>query len=195
MKHFLLACFIPMILTAQTMQQLTEQLGKTVLYGDVALSPDGAHVAWVQSTAASTSKQTYVRETSGNASATLVKIPISGERTDFDPAWSPDSKTLAVFSSADEGEQRQLWIVNADGSDPKKLTSLKGYAARPRWSHNGKQIAFLYIEGAGGGGPLMAAPMTTGVIDTAIHNQRIAVLDVASGQLRQASPENLHIYD
>jgi dipeptidyl aminopeptidase/acylaminoacyl peptidase len=195
MKHLLLACLLPMTLTAQTMQQLTEQLGKTVLYGDVALSPDGTHVAWVQSTAASTSKQTYVRETSGNASATLVKIPISGERTDFDPAWSPDSKTLAVFSSADEGEQRQLWSVNADGSGPKKLTSPNGYAARPRWSHNGKQIAFLYIEGAGGGGPLMAAPTTTGVIDTAIHNQRIAVLDVASGQLHQVSPDNLHIYD
>jgi len=195
MKHLLLACLLPMTLTAQTMQQLTEQLGKTVLYGDVALSPDGTHVAWVQSTAASTSKQTYIREISGDASATLVKIPISSERTDFDPEWAPDSRTLAVFSSADERKQRQLWSVNADGSDPKKLTSLNGYSARPRWSHNGKQIAFLYIEGAGGGGPLMAAPTTTGVVDTAVHNQRIAVLDVASGQLRQVSPENLHIYD
>ena len=69
MKHLLLACLFPMTLAAQTMQQLTEQLGKTVLYGDVALSPDGTHVAWVQSTAASTSKQTYIRETSGNAPA------------------------------------------------------------------------------------------------------------------------------
>ncbi|PYK19534.1 MAG: S9 family peptidase [Verrucomicrobia bacterium] len=195
MKHLLLACLFPMTLTAQTMQQLTEQLGKTVLYADVALSPDGAHVAWVQSTAASRSKQTYVRETSGNTPATLVKIPISGERTDFDPAWAPDSKKLAFFSGADEGKQRQLWTVNADGSGAKKITNLNGYAARPRWSHDGKQIAFLYIEGAGGGGPLMAAPTTTGVIDTAIHNQRIAVLDVASAQLRQVSPENLHIYD
>jgi dipeptidyl aminopeptidase/acylaminoacyl peptidase len=195
MKHLVLACLFPMALTAQTMQQLTEQLGQTVLYGDLALSPDNTHVAWVQSTAASTSKQTYIRETSGNAPATLVKIPISGERTDFDPAWSPDSKTLAVFSSADEGAQRQLWIVKTDGPDPKKLTNLKGYAARPRWSHDGKQIAFLYVEGAGGGGPLMAAPTTTGVIDTAIHNQRIGVLDVSSGQVRHVSPENLHIYD
>ena len=195
MKHLLLACLLPMTLTAQTMQQLTEQLGKTVLYGDVALSPDGKNVAWVQSTAASTSKQTHIRETSGNAAPLLVKIPISGERTDFDPAWAPDSKTLAIFCSAGEGEQRQLWIVKANGSDPKKITNLKGYTARPRWSHDGKQIAFLYIEGAGGGGPLMAAPTTTGVIDVAIHNQRIAVLDVASGQLRQVSPENLHIYD
>src|SRR5204862_2883653 len=195
MKHLLLACLLPMTLTSQTMHQLTEQLGKTVLYGDIALSPDGKQVAWVQSTAASTSKQTFVRETSGNAPAILIKIPISVERTDFDPAWAPDSKTLAVFSGAGEAAQRQLWSVKADGSDPKKITNLNGYAARPRWSHNGKQIAFLYIEGAGGGGPLMAAPITTGVIDTAIHNQRIAVLDVASGQLRQVSPPDLHIYD
>src|SRR6266852_1780744 len=175
--------------------QLTEQLGKTVLYGDIALSPDGTHVAWVQSTAATTSKQTYIRETSGSTPAAMVNIATTAERTDFDPAWSPNSKTLAVFSSAGETDQRQLWTVNAGGSDPKKITHLKGYAARPRWSHDGKQIAFLYIEGAGGGGPLMAAPATTGVIDTAIHNQRIAVLDIATGQVRQVSPVNLHIYD
>jgi acylaminoacyl-peptidase len=195
MKHFLLAFVLPMTLTAQNMQELTEQLGTTVLYGDVALSPDGAHLAWLQSTAATTAKQTYVSETSETASDKLIKLPITGERTDFDPAWSADSKTLAFFSSAGTKDQRQLWIVNADGSGAKKITNLNGYAARPRWSHNGKQIAFLYIEGAGGGGPLMAAPATTGVIDTAIHNQRIAVLDVANGHVHQVSPPDLHIYD
>lgn len=194
MKHLILACLFPMMLTAQTMQQLTEQLGKTVLYGDIALSPDGTRVAWVQSTAASTSKQTHICETSGKPPAILVKIPITGDRTDFDPAWSPDSQTLAFFSSAGEGEQRQLWTVNADGSKPRKITNLNGYATRPRWSHDGKQIAFLYVEGAGGGGPLTAAPTATGVIDTEIHNQRIAVIPAAGGQL-QVSPENLHVYD
>src|SRR5216684_1355737 len=194
MKHFLLAYLFPTLLTAQNMQ-LTEQLGKTVLYDDIALSPDGTHVAWVQSTAATTSKQTFVRGTTASEPATMVNIGTTGERTDSGPAWSPDSKTLAVFSTAGENDQAQLWTVNADGSNPKKLTHLNGYAARPRWSHDGKQIAFLYIEGAGGGGPLMAAPTTTGVIDTAIHNQRIAVLDVATGQLSQVSPPDLHIYD
>src|SRR5260370_2042551 len=194
MKHFFLACLFPVLLTAQSMQ-LTEQLGKTVLYGDIALSPDGTHVAWVQSTAATTSKQTYVRGTSGSPPAAMVNIAHTGERTDFDPAWSLDSKTLAFFSAAGEKDKRHLWTVNADGSNPKKITHLKGFAARPRWSHNGNQFAFLYIEGGGGGGPLMAAPPATGVVDTAIHNQRIAVLDVATGQLRQVSPPNLHIYD
>jgi dipeptidyl aminopeptidase/acylaminoacyl peptidase len=183
-----------MLLTAQT-AQLTEQLGKTVLYEDIALSPDGAHLAWVQSTAATTSKYTYILGTSENAPAAMVNIGATGERTDSGPAWSPDSKTLAFFSTAGEKDQAQLWTVRVDGSNPQKHTHLMGYAARPRWSRDGKQIAFLYIEGAGGGGPLMAAPAATGVIDTAIHNQRIAVLDIATGELSQVSPPHLHIYD
>jgi Tol biopolymer transport system component len=142
MKHFLLACLFPALLTAQNMQ-LTEQLGKTVLYDDIALSPDGAHVAWVQSTAATTSKQTHIRGTSGNAASVPVNLATTGERKDSDHAWSPDSKSLAFFSNAGEKDQAQLWTVHADGSDPKKNTHLKGYAARPRWSHDGKRISFL----------------------------------------------------
>ena len=106
MKHFFLACLFPALLTAESMR-LTEQLGKTVLYGDIAVSPDGTHVAWVQSTAATTAKQTYIRSTSGNAPATVVNIGSAGERTDSSPAWSPDSKTLAVLSTAGEKEQKQ----------------------------------------------------------------------------------------
>src|SRR5438270_7341684 len=116
LKHFLLVSVFPAVVTAQSMQ-LTEQLGKTVLYGDIALSPDGKRVAWVQSTAATTSQQTYVRGTSGNAPATMVNIGSAGEGTDSDPAWSPDSKTLAVFSAASEKDQKQLWTISADGSD------------------------------------------------------------------------------
>ena len=194
MKHFFLAYLFPALLTAQNMH-LTEQLGKTVLYDELALSPDGRHLAWVQSTPATTSKQTFIQQSSGNAVAAIVNIGTTGERVDSGPTWSPDSKTLAFFSKDGEKEQAQLWTVYADGSNPQRRTNLKGYAARPRWSHDGKQIAFSYIEGAGGGGPLTAAPTTTGVIDTAIHNQRIAVLDVVSSQVRQVSPTDLHIYD
>ncbi|MDP9004011.1 MAG: S9 family peptidase [Verrucomicrobiota bacterium] len=175
--------------------QLTEHLGKTVLYGDIALSPDGTRVGWAQSTAATTTKQTYIRETSVGASALMVDLPSPGGRIDSGLAWSPDSKRLAFFSKAGANEQTQLWLVNADGSQPQQLTHLDGYAARPRWSHDGRKIAFLYVEGAGGGGPLLAAPVTTGVVDTAIHNQRIALLDVATKEVRQASPADLHIYD
>ncbi len=41
----------------------------------------------------------------------------------------------------------------------------------------------------------MAAPAVTGVIDTQIHNQRIAVFDPSSEQTRQVSTADLHVYD
>jgi dipeptidyl aminopeptidase/acylaminoacyl peptidase len=196
-KHLFFACLFPTMILAQSME-LTKQLGKTVLYGDIAVSPDGTRLAWVQSTAATAQpKQTYICAAPENAAAALVRILApAGDRVDAEPAWAPDSKTLAFFSTAGEkDDQRQLWTAHADDSAAQKLTSLKGYAARPRWAHDGKQIAFLYIENAGGGGPLMAASTTTGVVDIAIHNQRIAVLDLATRQLRQVSPPDLHIYD
>ena len=194
MKVFFLACLLPVVSAAQSVQ-FTEQLGRTVLYGDVAISPDGTRVVWVQSTAATTSKQTYVSATSGDPPATLVEIGNATERTDSDPAWSPDSTAFALFSAIDENAQKQLWIVSANGSQAKKVTSLNGYAARPRWSPDGKEIAFLYIEGGSGGGPLVAAPITTGIVDTAIHNQRLAVFNLATGEVRHVSPPDLHIYD
>jgi dipeptidyl aminopeptidase/acylaminoacyl peptidase len=98
------------------------------------------------------------------------------------------------FSTAGEKDQSQLWTYSGTGR-LKRWTHLKGYAARPRWSPDGKKIAFLYIEGAGGGGPLYAAPAQTGVIDQEIRNQRIAVLDMTTGKVSPVSPANLHIYD
>src|SRR6267154_5347727 len=91
MKQFFLgyllsALIIPTLSMAQT-AQLTEQLGQTILYGDIALSPDGSHVTWVQSTAATTSKQTYIQATSGNSSAAIVNFEARVERMDADPAW------------------------------------------------------------------------------------------------------------
>ena len=191
---FLTLMSFPGLAGAQT-AQLIEQLGRTVLYDDIAISPDGKWVVWVQSIAATTPKTAFICSTAAGARPKKIDLGGKVERFDSDPAWSPDSTTLALFSAPGETNQVQLWTVSADGSHPQKRTDLKGYAARPRWSRDGKHIGFLYIEGAGGGGPLQAAPAMTGVIDTGIHNQRIAVLDTRSGAVRPASPPSLHVYD
>ena len=182
---------------------LTEQLGKTVLYGDVALSPDGNQIAWVQSTAADPSKHVWVSKTAVGSVPVQIEIGTGGERFEAgDLAWSPNSKELAFFTNGGQGEQKQL-CVSGPGSQSggpenwgrAKLTNLSGYVARLHWSHDGQKIAFLYIEGAGGGGPLMAAPPTTGIIDKAIHNQRIAVFDFGTSTVTKVSPPDLHVYD
>lgn len=188
----------PSLLAAGQTGPLTERLSKTVVFDDVAVSPDGSRVAWVQGSAGTKSAVVHTASTSPGSLGSPglpVRTTTGEDMLDSSPVWSPDSKKLAFFSTGQETNSTRLWRVAADGTDPPQYTALNGYAARPRWSHDGGQIAFLYIEGTGGGGPLLAAPARTGVIDTEIHNQRIAVFDLKSEKVRQVSPEDLHIYD
>jgi dipeptidyl aminopeptidase/acylaminoacyl peptidase len=169
-----------------------ELLDKTILYQDPAISPDGQYVAWTETRSSPWSPEIHIAAVAGGSRPVTVHSsdlqPVQTE-----PSWSPDSTQLA-FLSAPSG-QPQVWTVSRNGSHAKQWTQLNGYAAHPRWSHDGRSIAFLYIEGTGGGGPLNAAPVRTGVIDEQIRNQRIAILSLRSGEVRQVSPANLHVYD
>lgn len=187
--------WVLLVMAAAQAGPLTERLGKTVLFDDVAIAPDGRRVAWVQSTAAGHSSVMQVSSTAPASKAVPARVPAVAEVEDSGAAWSPDSRTLAFVSTGEVKDVTVLWRVTADGSVPPRRTLLKGYAARPKWAHNGRQIALLFIDGAGGGGPLAAAPALTGVIDTAFHNQRIAILDVSSGEVRTASTPDLNVYD
>ena len=42
-----------------------------------------------------------------------------------------------------DGKRNSLWIINPDGSDHKKLTSNESNERSPRWSPDGKRIAFI----------------------------------------------------
>jgi len=99
------------------------------------------------------------------------------------------------LSGTGEGGAMELWRAAADSGKANRLVSIKGFAGQPRWSPDGGRIAFLNVEGAGAGGPAMASGPRNGVIDEAIANQRIAVLNVESGVMEHASPPDRHIYD
>ena len=56
------------------------------------------------------------------------------------PQWSHDGKRIA-FTSDRDGDP-EIYVMNADGSDQKRLTNEKGRDAHPYFSKDGKRIVF-----------------------------------------------------
>jgi len=63
-----------------------------------------------------------------------------------DPQVSPDGSTVAyTVTELDEKENRYrtaIWLVSLDGGEPRRLTSGKHRDGQPRWSPDGKRLAF-----------------------------------------------------
>ena len=66
---------------------------------------------------------------------------------DVTPAWSPDGSQIA-FASNRDGSDFKLWVMNADGSNPRPLTPPGAHAdVFPTWSPDGRLIAFQRRSG------------------------------------------------
>ncbi|HUG33816.1 MAG TPA: hypothetical protein VMJ90_03525, partial [Anaerolineales bacterium] len=61
-------------------------------------------------------------------------------RDDIDPTWSPDGSMIA-FASSRNGE-RQLYVMNANGSNVSQVTDLNNMGGRSTWSPDGTRLAF-----------------------------------------------------
>ena len=71
---------------------------------------------------------------------TQEKVHPSVTAHQFDPAYSPDGKRIA-FSSSRDGDF-EIYVMDADGGNVRRLTKSPGLDTRPAWSPNGKRIAF-----------------------------------------------------
>ena len=69
----------------------------------------------------------------------------SVENQNFLPAWSPDGKMLAFTSNRDGNAE--IYVVNRDGSNLRRVTSHPMADVTPTWSPTGTQLAFTSDRG------------------------------------------------
>jgi TolB protein len=105
-----------------------------------AWSPDGSKIAFTHRTAASRfSREIFVMDATGGNRVQLTSNAVA----DVMPVWSPDGTRIA-FVSFGPDEDRDIYVMNADGSGRTDLTVAGGpFDFLPDWSPSGKLIAFM----------------------------------------------------
>jgi eukaryotic-like serine/threonine-protein kinase len=135
--------------------------GRSIVYGagrlwrvrvDGSAPPDGVEVAGPAgspSTASGRDRLAFVRTDwepdiyrlrRGGASTLLIESTFS----DLFPQYSPDGRRIAFQSDrAGGGGRPEIWLAEADGSNPTRLTRGPGrFQGSPRWSPDGRSIVF-----------------------------------------------------
>lgn len=188
---------IPLAAQETRIDQILKRLDQTQPFSGISISPDGKWVIWGQP-AKDHSNDTDLFALKWNDAGAKPRRITAGDGTksfrEHGVAWSPDSASIAFFSNANSA-QDQLFVLTVAGGAARALTNLTGHVTDIRWSPDGKQIAFLFAQNGGGGGPLEAEPAAVGVIGGSIHNQRLTVVNAAGGEIRQISPADLNIYE
>ncbi len=181
---------------------ITKTLNAAHHFQQAAISPDGAKVAWVEILTRKDGARTgntaiYVKNLKQNGPPLRISAGVAGAvHAEGNVVWSPDSRQLAFLSDAVKKDQLQLYVVAAAGGAPKKLTQVKGFLDAPGWSPDGQTLAVLLTQNATrASGPLQAETPETGEIKDAFFEQRLALVNLATGALRQISPADTYIYE
>jgi len=69
-------------------------------------------------------------------------VKVSTRATAFTPDWSPDGRTIAFSGGEDQEGSPQLYAVDPDGRNERKLTASETQKWSPRWSLDGSLISY-----------------------------------------------------
>lgn len=151
-----------------------------------AFSPDGtriAYFAWEDAT-----MSVMVMDAGGGHPTKLATTPATQPYcVRGGPLWSPDSRSLIYPTSPTCDARIDLFIVGADGSSPATRLLADGTnSVYPAWSPDGKRIAFLGSDPAGGVGLYVTDVGPGGALSGGLAARRIGT---STGDLANVGPD------
>jgi dipeptidyl aminopeptidase/acylaminoacyl peptidase len=187
------------------LEKVTEAMHASKSPTWVALSPDGATVAWTLRR----SEGTQIHLTSvADPKNDKILAPSKADCASEAPVWSPDGTTLAFTSTcttpkssqsekSGHPDQEQIFLWTKSTGAFKQLTHLTGNIDSLAWAPDGKSIAFLFVENATrSAGALAAMKPWSGVIgEDGVEIQRVAAVTSSTGSFAFLTPSSLHAYE
>jgi dipeptidyl aminopeptidase/acylaminoacyl peptidase len=176
---------------------LIDSLSQEKGISETNLSQDGKFIVWVTGGHGGSEVEVApVADPGAARRVTACQKDATGHESEA--VFSPDSRELAFFSDCTADHKTAVFLADASGATPPhQLAALNGYAKSLAWSPNGKELTFLYVEGATRPpSPLAAEKPPAGVIGVqGLEITRIAAVDVSSGALSELTPEKLYVYE
>jgi Tol biopolymer transport system component len=88
------------------------------------------------------------------------------------PAFSPDGTKIVYVRK--QKRRRSIWVVNADGSDPRPIVS--GFLfARAAWAPGSRRLAVAEVPAGGGGTKLFVVSALGGKLEPVAHASNVSV--------------------
>jgi TolB protein len=102
-------------------------------------NPDGRHLAWCTTDDLDPPRKNDSEIQQIDLATGRIDVLLTGGVNTY-PAFSPDGKRIAYRHFV--GENSEVFIANADGSQPRNITNNPAFDGWPAWSPDGKRIAF-----------------------------------------------------
>lgn len=162
----------------------------------VVMSPDGQRLAWIgPGSPGADGVRLELAADGGKAAPITVELPGAGRSSMSEITWSANSRDLCVLAASANGTPA-LFLVPATGAAARRIATVAGSIHAPRFSPDGSRIAVLYSSPSEEANrPTQATPRDTGVMDTHIDRQHLAIVDVATGKIKTISAPDLYVYE
>jgi dipeptidyl aminopeptidase/acylaminoacyl peptidase len=164
----------------------------------LAIAPDGRRVAWIGPPSrgrTAAGNAVVLADVSPSGLTNIVPLPGADPASATELTWSPDGRQVAILATTNGGTPA-LYVVGAAGGNAKRIATIPGAVHNALFSPNSQRVAILYSSPTEqANSPLAATPRDTGVMDTHIDRQHLAIVDIASGRQRLISPPNLYVYE